>query len=357
MIRIYESADQLDASAWDSMAGDVDVALSHAGLRLAEQTAGVEMRYVIATADDGSWSGGLPVALATSASRWVLGRPDALLERARREGEPGAGAVLERFGGSPEAVMPSLLVGGRHMGNSGILLAEDAPAETAAALLAAADELAAAFGARSSSAVFVGDGDGPLIGALEAAGYAPFGENRYSSMTLPSGGFDGWLATFAKKKRWKIRDERRRIASAGFRSRLVPLAEADLGRLAHLETQLLRKYGHEWKPEHSVPTFERVAAVFGSDAHVSIVERGSEVAGFVILLRLGSRWSARQVGFDYEAQGDLPLYFETLFYAPVDSANPLGIGRIDYGLGSEDAKVSRGCVAVTQRTWVKGQPT
>lgn len=353
MIRIYERAEQLDAHAWETMAGNVDVALSHAGLRLAEQTAGVEMRYVVATAEDGSWVGGLPVALATSGSRWVLGRPDALLERARREGEPVSPPVLDRFGDSPEALLPSLLVGGRHMGNSGMVLAETAPAGTAAELLAAADEVALQFGARSTSAVFVPERDELFTEALETAGYAPFGTNRYSSMTLAAGGFDGWLASFAKKKRWKIRDERRRVSSAGFRSETLLLADADLGRLGDLETQLLRKYGHDWAPEHSVSTFERVAAVFGDDASVSVVARGGEVAGFVILLRLGSRWSARQVGFDYEAQGDLPLYFETLFYGPVESAELHGVDRIDYGLGSEEAKVSRGCVATTQRTWVK----
>lgn len=357
MIRIYECAEQLDAAAWEAMAGNVDVALSHAGIRLAEQTAGVEMRYIVATAEDGSWVGGLPVALATSDSRWVLGRPDALLERARRDNEPVPPSVLDHFGESPSALLPSLLVGGRHMGNSGMLLAETAPVGTAAALLAAAEDIALQLGAHSTSAVFVSEGDKPFADALKTAGYAPFGTNRYSSMTLPSGGFDGWLATFPKKKRWKIRDERRRISSAGFRSETILMADADLGRLADLETQLLRKYGHEWAPEHSVSTFERIVSVFGDDASVSVVEHGGEVAGFVILLRLGSRWSARQVGFDYEAQGDLPLYFETLFYGPVESAQLHGVDRIDYGLGSEEAKVSRGCIATTQRTWVKAQPS
>lgn len=86
---------------------------------------------------------------------------------------------------------------------------------------------------------------------------------------------------------------------------------------------------------------------------VSVVERDFVTAGFVILLHRSGRWSARQVGFDYDMKGNLPLYFETLFYGPVEAAASMGIQRIDFGLGSEEAKVSRGCIAHTQRTWLK----
>ena len=353
MIRIYERADQLDVGAWDSIQSDVDVALSHAGIRLAEQTAGVEMRYIIAVAEDGTWVGGLPVAVATSEARWVLGRPDALLERAVSNGEPGADEALELAGGAAASLLPTLLVGGRHMGNSTMLVAKDAPAGTPERLLRAASDLADQFGVRSTSAAFVADSDERFGAVLRDAGYSPFGVNRYSSLALAPGGFGAWLGAFPKKKRWKIRDERRRIAEAGFRSRVVPLRDVDLGRLGRLETELLQKYGHVWKPEHSVETFERIASVLGSDAMVSVVERDFVTAGFVILLRRAGRWSARQVGFDYDMQGNLPLYFETLFYGPVEAATSMGIHRIDFGLGSEEAKVSRGCVAETQRTWVK----
>jgi CelD/BcsL family acetyltransferase involved in cellulose biosynthesis len=353
MIRIYEQADQLDARAWESIQSDADVALSHAGIRLAERTAGVEMRYIVATAEDGTWVGGLPVALATATARWVLGRPDALLERALHSGEPGADEALELAGGSAASVLPSLLLGGRHMGNSTMLVAQDAPAGTAELLLRTADDLAERLEARSTSAVFVADSDEPFIALLRKSGYVPFGVNRYSSLQLAEGGFEAWIASFAKKKRWKIRDERRRITEAGFRSRVLRLSDVDLTRLGLLETELLQKYGHVWKPEFSVETFERIVSVFGDDAMVSVVERDSEIAGFVILLRRAGRWSARQVGFDYEMQGHLPLYFETLFYGPIEAAPSLGIQRIDFGLGSEEAKVSRGCFAETQRTWVK----
>lgn len=353
MIHVFERVEDLDPSRWNSVQRDVDVALSHSGLMLAEQTAGVDMRYIVATSETGAWIGGLPVAKATSESRWMLGRPDALLRRAAESSEPGNEQALAAIGGSASRLSPALVLGGRHMGNSTLLLSEDAPADTADLLLRVAEDVAKSLRVQAMSAVFVSEADDRFRGTLARAGYVAFGANRYSTLTLPDGGYDGWIAQFTKKKRWKVRDERRRVSTAGFTSRVTALSAANLQGLAGLETQLLRKYGHDWRPEYSVTALERLVATFGADAMVSTVERGPETAGFVALLRKGDRWSARQVGFDYELQGDLPLYFETLFYAPVDAASAHGIRRIDFGLGSEEAKVSRGCTAETQQTWVK----
>lgn len=199
MIRIYEQADQLDVDAWESIQSDADVALSHAGIRLAEQTAGVSMRYIVAVAEDGTWVGGLPVAVATSEARWVLGRPDALLERAVSNGEPGADKALALVGGTAASLLPTLLIGGRHMGNSTMLLAEEAPAETPARLLRAASDLADRFGARSTSAAFIADSNERFAAALREAGYSPFGVSRSSSLALAPGGFGAWLGAFPKK--------------------------------------------------------------------------------------------------------------------------------------------------------------
>lgn len=311
------------------------------------------MRYIVATSETGEWVGALPVAKATPEARWVLGRPDALLRRAAESGEPGYEEAFAAIGGSADRLLPALVLGGRHMGNSGMLLSKAAPAGTADLLLRVAEDVAMTLRVQAMGAAFVSESDDQFRGALIRAGYVAFGTNRYSTLTLPDGGYDAWLAQFAKKKRWKIRDERRRVSAAGFTSRVAALAAADLQQLAGLETQLLQKYGHDWRPEYSVTALDRLVAIFGADAMVATVERGLETAGFVALLRKGDRWSARQVGFDYELQGDLPLYFETLFYAPVDAASAHGIRRIDFGLGSEAAKVSRGCTAETQQTWVK----
>ncbi|WP_412872224.1 GNAT family N-acetyltransferase [Curtobacterium flaccumfaciens] len=353
MIHVFERAEDLDPSRWDSIERNRDVALSHSGLMLAEQTAGAEMRYIVVTSEAGAWVGGLPAAKATSEARWILGRPDALLKRAIESHEPGSQEALTAVGGSASHLLPTLVLGGRHMGNSAMLLSDDAPADTANLLLDVAEDVAKSLQVRAMSAPFVSAANDRFRRSLTQASYVPFGINRYSSLALPDGGYDAWVTQFSKKKRWKIRDERRRISAAGFTSRVSALSSADLQQLAGLETQLLRKYGHDWRPEYSVAALGKLVATFGADAMVSTVERGPESAGFVVLLRNGDRWSARQVGFDYEMQGDLPLYFETLFYAPVGAASAHGVRHIDFGLGSEEAKVSRGCVTDTQQTWVK----
>jgi len=56
----------------------------------------------------------------------------------------------------------------------------------------------------------------------------------------------------------------------------------------------------------------------------------------------GNVWT-HHVGFDYEAQGTLPVYFGVLFYGVMDFAAEHGLRVLDYTFGSDDAKRSRGC--------------
>lgn len=64
---------------------------------------------------------------------------------------------------------------------------------------------------------------------------------------------------------------------------------------------------------------------------------------------------ARQAGFDYEAQGRLPLYFGLVYYELLRTAMAEGLTHIHYSTGSDRAKLLRGCVPRRQIAYVKAR--
>jgi hypothetical protein len=65
-----------------------------------------------------------------------------------------------------------------------------------------------------------------------------------------------------------------------------------------------------------------------------------------LILYRGNAWT-RSAGFDYEAQGTLPVYFGVAFYGVMDFAAEHSLRALDYAWGTEGAKRSRGCQART----------
>jgi hypothetical protein len=63
-----------------------------------------------------------------------------------------------------------------------------------------------------------------------------------------------------------------------------------------------------------------------------------------LLVHRGNAW-ASHAGFDYEAQGTLPVYFGVVFYGVMDFAAEHDLRVLDYRFKTEYAKRSRGCEA------------
>ncbi|MER6105433.1 GNAT family N-acetyltransferase [Streptomyces sp. NPDC001832] len=82
---------------------------------------------------------------------------------------------------------------------------------------------------------------------------------------------------------------------------------------------------------------------------------GGHLAGFVLTFTHGGEMYARQAGFDYEAQGKLPLYFGLVYYELLRIALSEGISQIHYSTGSDRVKLSRGCTPRRQIAYVKAR--
>ncbi|GHH00379.1 GNAT family N-acetyltransferase [Streptomyces rubradiris] len=352
-VHAADRAADLPCEGWDALAGPGDLFLTCRWLHVAEATAGVPMTYLW-TERDGAPVAALATALATPSVPWALGRPDVVLDNSAQAGLPGAAAFRAGLGAdATAALLPTLLAGGRHLGNTRLLCGLSATEDDMARLVAAAETLARRAGAASVCFLYLGDtaeSDRCLGKLLTARGYESFTSGQYSTLRVPEDGYEGYLAALPRKRRVSVAAERRRIRAAGVRTTLEPLAAADLARFAALEAELLRKYGIAWAPDQSLPLLHQVRDLFGDDAFAMVARADGEIRGFTLVLRHGTDWYARQTGYDYAYQrsSGLPLYFELVYYRLLEEAAAAGVSTLHYGLGSTDTKRSRGCVAADQ---------
>ncbi|KUO16769.1 GNAT family N-acetyltransferase [Streptomyces dysideae] len=356
-VQAVDRAVDLPRRGWDALAGPGDLFLTCRWLDVAEATAGVPMRYLW-TERDGQPVAALATALATASVPWMLGRPDAVLRGSAEAGLPGAAEFLTDLGDDPTSVLlPALLAGGRHIGNTRILYGPSATEHDLAPLVEAAESQAYGMGAAGLCFLYLGEAaesDRQLGALLAARGYESFVSGHYSVLRVPKDGYEGYLATLPRKRRVSVAAERRRVRAADVRTALEPLADADLVRFAALEAELLGKYGITWAPDQSLPVLRQTRDAFGDDAFAAVARADGDICGFALILRHGDHWYARQTGYDYAYQRrtGLPLYFELLYYRLVEEAAAAGVSVIHYGLGSTDTKRSRGCTATEQRCHV-----
>jgi uncharacterized protein len=353
-VRAVDSAAQIPAVDWDDLTGADDLYLARPWLRMAEATSGVPMTYLLG-GDERGLTSGLPTALLGPEVPWLLGRPDTLAEHCAVEGLEGAADFLASLSDAPcGLLMPSLVCGGRHLGRTRVLTRaglSDAAGATER-LVVAAEELMRERQARSVAFLYVDERDSVLRQVLAARGYASFVSSSYSWLPVPDGGFDGYTATLSRHRRHRVKPERRRLRAAGVEVRLEPLTADLVAPVAAMDVSLLVKYGARATQEQAEQTFDRIRREFGADATAVTARLDGELCGFGLVLRHHDHWYVYRCGFDYAVKGDLPIYFEMLYYHLIEAASAAGASVIHYGTGSAEAKRSRGCLTTRQYAFV-----
>jgi uncharacterized protein len=362
---MFDHAADLPAEVWGSTLSVDDFFLSQPWLKVVEATARVPMRYLVAHRADRPVAA-LATALLDDSAPWSLGRPDRLLALGVAEGRAGAAELRDAL---PDdlagALLPTLVCGGRHLGRTRMGLSAEASRDDVHTLVELAEQVAETRGARSVCFLYTDERDEPLRAVLDARGYACHESARYCWLSVPDGGFDGYLAGLSAHRRRRVRAERRRLRDAGIEMRLEPLEPAIVDRLADLETQLFAKYGMTaWQPRLSAELLHQVRTVLGERAVVSVARAGGKIRGFGLLLRFGDQWFVHRTGFDYEFQAEyqpesrsgLPLYNEVNYHYPLEYTERFGIRDIHYGIGSTEAKLLRGCQSTRQFSYLRPLP-
>lgn len=353
-------AASLSDAGWDDLLGPEDFFQTPRWLAVQERNSGTTMDFLVRRRD-GDPVVGLVTAWADESVPWLLARPDAMLAKALEDGVPQARECLEGPAeGDPSSLLPSLVCGGRHLGRTRPLVAPGASPSDVEALVEYAERLGEERGAASVCFPHVDVRDTELVELLERRGYRSHLSAHYAWLPIPSGGWDEFLAEMTKHRRRRVRLERRALAEAKVEVSIEPLTPELVPRLGELDCNLLRKYGNPATPEHSAGLLSWIAEVMGDDAMVSVARKDGNVIGFGMVLRSRARgeeqWFGHRAGFDYEAQGKLPLYYDVLYYRVLEAAAREGVPVLHAGIGSVEAKLARGCLASEERSFLLRLP-
>ena len=358
-VRVAEAA-ALPGAGWADLTGPEDFFQTPRWLAVQERNSGTTMDFLVRR------RGGVPVAALVAAWAddsvpWLLARPDAMLARALEEGAPEArDRCADVARGEPASLLPSLVCGGRHLGRTRPLAAPSALPSDVEALVADAERLAADRGAASVCFPHVDERDSGLIDLLRRRGYRSHPSAHYAWLPVPPGGWDQFLAEMSKHRRRRVRLERRALAEAKVEVRLEALTPDLVPRLGELDCNLLRKYGNPASPEHSAGLLSWIAEVMGDDVMVSVARKDGQIIGFGMVLRSRARgreeWFGHRAGFDYDAQGKLPLYYDVLYYRVLEAAAREGVSVLHAGIGSVEAKLARGCLASAEHSFILRLP-
>lgn len=359
-VRHVADAATLPAAGWNSLVGVEDFFQTPRWLVVQERNSGTTMDFLVQHRD-GAPVAGLVAAWADDSVPWLLARPDAMLTQAVAAGVPEAEHCLtETAGGDVTSLLPSLVCGGRHLGRTRTLAGDGALPSDLEALVEHAEQLAEERGAASVCFPHVDVRDTDLVALLESRGFRSHTSAHYAWLPIPPGGFDQFLGEMSKHRRRRVRLERRALAEAGVEVHLEPLTKALAPRLGELDSNLLKKYGNPASPEHSAGLLTWIAEVMGDDAMVSVARQNGSIIGFGMVLRSRARgeehWFGHRAGFDYDAQGKLPLYYDVLYYRVLDAAAQAGVSVLHAGIGSVEAKLARGCLASEERSFLLRLP-
>ena len=339
------SVSQLERTGWDGLCARGDFYQSSEWLALVEERMhGIPIYLVARPPDGGPPLAGLACYPFGESTFPPLVRIDLVVSRSL---PAQVGSAANGRAALARDLLPSLHCGGRQMSYSGLLLSSRIPAterrRVADRMLAAVERVARELAMGSISFPYVARGDELLRDRLAANGYTEFFSDYRSHLELDCTDFEGYLAGFNKHRRTSIRREVRHLEAAGLHYEERPLSEAVVAELAALEDNLLRRHGVRRTTGQVSRTLCDLARRFESMGVVLAAVHGNQTRGFAALVRWRDELYVRNVGFDYDFQAKLPLYFGVAFYEPVRYALRHNLRHIEYGPGSDATKASRGC--------------
>jgi predicted N-acyltransferase len=210
-------------------------------------------------------------------------------------------------------------------------------------VIAAVEKQATADSARSICWLYFVENEDPLLdAALRHRGYASVVVDAECYLPIPWERFDDYLSSFRAEYRGMIRHEMAVFDDAGVEVELHD-AKALGVELAALERQWRVKYGRTPPLEEILADYEELRSYLASSLRVFVARLGGRPIGFTVFLQDGDTWYARFGGFDYSA-GNLFLYFNLLFYRPIQTLVECGARCVHYAQKSHEAKRSRGCL-------------
>jgi uncharacterized protein len=340
---VCDDLSEVDREEWNALARPT-LYLSYDWLAARSDSVGGPLSVVLVHDEDG---------------RLVAGAPCYLTDESAHPRYDPVGVLTEWA--KPEApqwrrLRPALVVAAPSLGGGVAVARQLSPRERERVLVAtidAVEALASEKGARLVAWLYLPEGaDAQLAAQLSARRYLSSVVEADCYLPIRWSSFDGYLEHLKASGRRMVRAERRALASSGARIELG--GQELLGpQLAGLEAQWRRKYGRsdslaEIEREYELLRRNRLS----ERLRVFVARRTATPIGFAAFFADGDTWYARFLGRDYEEVG-AALYFNLMFYAPIEAAIDHGVACVRYSFESYDAKRRRGCLLHNVLAWVQ----
>ncbi|HNP34575.1 MAG TPA: GNAT family N-acetyltransferase [Woeseiaceae bacterium] len=327
-LSVLSNIAEIDASAWNGVAGTRYPFLSHEFLLAAEQSGSVsaaegwQPRHLVLHDADGSLRAAMPLYEKTHS--WG----EFVFDWAWANAYSRAG--LDYYPKLVSAVAFTPATSFR------LLRRDPGDTEAAAALIQAALELCRDLECSSLHVQFPTEDEIPL---LEAAGLIVRKDCQFHWHNRSYADFDEFLAQFTSAKRKKVRRDRRHVAEAGIRFRRLSGSDLDDERWNTIYELISRTFIERGSlPYFRREFFTRLSQHLPQNILVIQAEdNGHAVAAAVFFVApdtlYGRYWGANG---DYNA-----LHFETCYYQGIDYCIEHGIQTFEPGTQGEH-KISRG---------------
>jgi hypothetical protein len=339
-----DSVEYLDATRWDTLAEGGSVFLSRPYLRVLEEAGPENLRQRYAMIFRGR------EAVAAVAAQCVT-------VSAARVRKAGGG---ERLAAALERVRERVLVCGNLLswGLHGVAFARG---EDPAALWPAVAE--ALYRLRRADKLS-GDADLVMVkdtSAEHAAGAAALSKFSYRQLEtdpdmvleIPTrwGSYEDYLASLNARYRKAARQIEKDVAAAGCRVEVLE----DLGRHAgalhglYMQTHRNARLRLVTLPAEYLPAMsERL----GAGMRCTVVRRDAKLLGFVTTVRDGETAVGYYIGFDREANAELPVYLR-LLQSVVGDAIGMGCRRLSLGRTALEPKARLGARPAPMSVWIR----
>ncbi|WP_406199080.1 peptidogalycan biosysnthesis protein [Streptomyces sp. NBC_01017] len=322
-ISIADSIRQVDASAWDALAGGWFYA-GYAWTVYQEQDKHSIARYVQVTSGDR--------VVAAAAVHLVEQEWSELYDTA---------VLFPDLDDGGRGGRPVVLAGGRR-GNSSRLLVDRSHPEAEAALrelVGAVNEIAAKESDGRAWWLYLSDEDTAYL-TEHVPATSPRIMAADCAIELPGTTFDDYLAGLSRNQRRQVRVDRRAFQGAGYTTDAVDFRES-WDQFAPLVARHERKHGHDVDDEFIGELMRLQAECCGEFGTIQACWADKEMRAGGLAFTTSTMIAGRAFGFDHP-RPSASEYFELFYYRPIEQAYLAGVRLLHLGIGTLAAKARRG---------------
>ena len=163
--------------------------------------------------------------------------------------------------------------------------------------------------------------------------------------------FEGYLSMLTSRYRSRARKIIKNVAQAGYECKkleVTPELDAQLYPL-YLQVENRSSISLASLPQGA---FSGLARTLGDDFCCYAISKEDQVAGFISIVKDGDTALAYYVGFDYQVNQSVPIYFR-LLQLVIECAIDMGCRKISFGRTACEPKASLGAKPVEAHVWVR----